>query len=125
MAYEEALINQTLLASADLSASQYRFVEYNTTTRQIAIAGDGEVARGVLQNAPAAEGRAATVAYSGVSQVEAGEDDITSGDAIASDASGRAKLATTGDIILGRAQEDSSAVGQLIAVALGHEGASA
>ena len=77
--------------------------------------GDGAKADGVLQNKPAASGRAATVGIDGVTKVRVGAA-VTAGDDLASDSTGRAVTATTGDIIIGRALEDGSAANVVISM---------
>lgn len=96
MAYEEILRTITLEAGQNLSAMQYFFVTQ--------AAGDGQIdptaitarATGVLQNAPAAAGRAATVAIAGsVSKVSAGAA-FARGANLAADANGQAITAAGG-----------------------------
>jgi len=88
MAYEGNLSTiPGLVAAGDLSSDQYKFVKMtasdvakNTTA--------GAAVDGVLQNAPAAAGRAATVADGGVTKLYAG-DTIAKGNLIMSDANGK------------------------------------
>lgn len=108
---EEQLI--TLEAGADLSAVQFHFVVIDSDA-QISAAGNGAAAVGVLQNKPAAAGRAASVAVGGVTRVECGGT-IAAGADIGSDANGNAVAATTGDAILGVATE-GGASGEVIAM---------
>ena len=68
MAYEGSQTTITLPASADLSASQYCFVAVNTSG-QVELAGSAANAVGILQNAPDASGKAATVLIMGVSKI--------------------------------------------------------
>lgn len=103
MAFEDNKISVTLPASGNLSASQYHFVEVNSSG-QAAIVGDGAHADGVLQNDPAAAGRAAEVAIAGVVKVKCGGV-VTRGGPVGSDADGKAVNAAAGDIILGTALE--------------------
>jgi len=116
MAVEQALTNVSLRASGDLSAYQFRFVKLNASG-QVVLAGDGEWAIGVLQNKPTAAGQGATVAISGISKAVAGGT-LTPGNAVASDAQGRAIRAGTGDYILGVALESATAAGQVVSVLL-------
>jgi len=116
MAYEGA---QTCipgaLAGADLSALQFYFVKKNTTANQVAAPTvDGEVVIGVLQNKPSAAGHTATVAFSGVTKVECGEN-LAAGDYVGTDNTGRAKKidvsatgADVGDYIAGVVLEGAS-----------------
>ena len=102
--YEEALRCVSVPANADLSTKQYFFVKLTNSSGvgRAAVTGDGESAIGVLQNKPDAAGETATVAFTGVSKVSAGGT-ITAGQPVASDASGEAVVAATGDIVLGTA----------------------
>lgn len=120
MAYENHLENITMVAGADLSALQYRFVTM-ASDGQIDPTGTGLGADGVLQNDPAAAGRAATVAISGVSKVEAGGA-ITKGANVSSDSTGRAITATSGHRVLGVAQETVTTAGQILPVLLKVQG---
>ncbi len=103
MAFEESKISVTIPAGSDLSASQFCFVEINASG-QLAVAGAGAMADGILQNDPNAAGRAGEVAIGGIVQVKCGGA-VTRGGPVASDASGKAVNATTGNIILGTALE--------------------
>lgn len=101
MAYKNAQTSVTYEAGADLSAKQFYFVAM-AADGQIDAAGDGAAAIGVLQNDPAAAGRAAEVAIGGDVRVTAGGT-VAAGAAVASDANGAAVTAATGDVILGTA----------------------
>lgn len=122
MAFEENKLSVTLPASGNLSTSQYHFVEVNADGRA-AVAGDGAHADGVLQNDPAAVGRAAEVAIGGIVKVKCGGL-VTRGGPVASDAAGKAVNPGTGDIILGTALE-TGADGAIIAMLFHPRGASA
>lgn len=72
MAYEESLVEITLPAAADFSATgQYRFGRLNTSS-QIALASAAGIADGVITDNPDAAGKECSVAISGVVQVELG-----------------------------------------------------
>jgi hypothetical protein len=89
MAYEESLRSVSLDADSSIaiytgisgqpgaaspnSGKQFHFVKH-TGAHQVglAVAAANEIAAGVLQNKPQVVGEAATVAYSGISMVEAG-----------------------------------------------------
>lgn len=118
---EQKLKTITLEAGQDLSAKQNYFVSL-ASDGQIDPTGDGANAEGVLQNAPAWAGAAATVAIEGVSQVIAGAA-ITRGASIASDSSGKAKTAATGNRVLGKALDAAAADGDIIRVLLKVQGA--
>lgn len=101
MAIQQVLTEVNIPANADLSTNQYFFVKITNSsgTGQVALAGDGEFAIGVLQNKPSAAGDVAKVAISGIAKVEAGGS-ITAGDPVAVDASGNAVSASSGDIVV-------------------------
>lgn len=94
---------ETFEAGQDLSTKQYYFVTM-ASDGQVDPTGAGAAADGVLQNAPAAAGRAASVAISGRVKVVAGGT-ITAGANVASNASGAVVAASTGNIVLGKALE--------------------
>lgn len=98
MATEEALQCQSYPANADLSTKQYYFVVVNSSGNA-AVAGAGN-AMGVLQNAPAAAGRAANVAIGGRTKVVCGGT-INPGDRVTSDSSGKCVAVGSGEIELG------------------------
>lgn len=104
----------TYVAGEDLSSHQYRFVKLNTSGLLVA-SGDGEVAVGVLQNAPES-GQDATVMIDGVSKVVLGGN-VTAGDNIGSDALGEAVTAAASDPIIGVA-EVSGSDGETISILL-------
>ena len=120
MSYKNMLDCITLEAGQDLSAKQFFFVSV-ASDGQVDPTGDGAAAVGVLQNDPAAAGRAATIGINGVTKVSAGGS-ITAGAAVASDAAGEAVVAATGDVILGTALESGSD-GEIIAILFQPRGA--
>lgn len=85
----------SLPASADLSASQYCFVSVNSSA-QLALGTRGVLAAGVLQDGPAAAGRAGRVRPNGVTKVVYGGS-VTAGQALVSDANGKAVNASSAD----------------------------
>lgn len=99
-------------ASGDLSAKQYYPVKINSSG-QLATCADGEHAAGILQNKPAAAGRAGSYRRYGESWV-VGDGSITAGDYLAADSSGYASTATSGDEIFAQALETNSTAGALI-----------
>lgn len=126
----------TLEASADLSTHRYKLVAVNGSG-QVALAGAGDMAIGVLQNKPSAQGRSATVRVSGVSKVVAGAA-VSAGAQVTSDANGKAVTATAATVdtttssasegvtasnVIGIALEAAGADGEVIPVALLHAGA--
>lgn len=103
MAWEIPVLDITLVAADDLSANQYHFVKVNADG-QVELASDGEAALGVLQDKPGeatgVAGEAAAIRVYGVTKVVAGEA-ITAGNEVACDANGKAKVADSGDRVLG------------------------
>lgn len=120
MAWEESKISVTIPAGSDLSASQFCFMDINASA-QLALPAAGAMADGVLQNDPNAAGRAGELAIAGVVQVKCGGA-VTRGGPVATDASGRAVNAATGNIILGTALETGS-TGAIIAMLFHPRGA--
>lgn len=116
MAFEQSLQCVTLEAGQDLSAKQYHFVTI-ASDGQVDPTGDGLMAHGVLQNDPAAAGRGAVVAISGISKVVIGGA-CTAGGLVAADSSGRAVNVVSGDFALGVALETSSTANAIIPVLL-------
>jgi hypothetical protein len=111
MATQENMLCVSLEAGADLSTKQFYFVSV-ASDGQIDPTGAGVIAQGVLQDAPAAAGRAALVAIAGKVKVMCGAA-VTKGGPVASTSSGTATNATTGNIILGTALE-TGASGRII-----------
>jgi len=101
----------TLEAGSDLSAHQFKFLTV-AADGQCDLSGDGDASVGVLQNKPAAAGRAALVAIGGIVKVECGAV-VTRGGNVASGASGTAINAALADNILGTAL-DTGAAGRII-----------
>ena len=120
MAFEESVESITREAAADLSAKQYFFMSIDSNGR-INSTGAGLQADGVLQNDPAALGRAGTLGFDGVSKVVAAAA-IAKGALVASDASGKAVTAATGNRVLGIALEAATANNDIIAVNLRLQG---
>ena len=106
----------SLPAAADLSAKQYLFMQIDTDAEVDIAAGQGQACDGILQNDPAAQGEAAVLMINGVSKVVAGE---TIGDGVlcTTGADGRAEIALTGDIVMGKTLQ-VGANGEIIAVLL-------
>jgi hypothetical protein len=121
MAFTYTGQNVTLEAGQDLSSSQFYFVAV-AADGQVDPAGAGVYAEGVLQNDPDAAGLAANVQISGITKVVAGGA-VSVGDAVASNASGKAATAGSGDTVLGTALEAATADGDIIAVLFQPRGA--
>ena len=118
-------------ASADLSSKQYHIMAKNAVARQVFAANsDDDVIVGVLQNKPAATGRAATVRIGGITKVKAGAA-VAVGDRVTADSAGRAIKSTyaNADLVsqLGVALTAATAANQFIEVlvnpVIAHQGA--
>lgn len=132
MSYEESLKSISLVADASIGiytgvpgqpgspqphgGKQYCFVQV-TGVGQAGLADAGGAAIGVLQNKPQGVGHAATVGYSGVTNVLSGGV-VTAGDEVEADANGAGVKASAGTV-LGVALGTSTGAGQLIPVLLG------
>lgn len=117
MATEGGLaFDDTLIANADLSAKQYYIVmSTGQNTAALCTGSSGGASRpvGVLQNDPPS-GAAATVRFYGYTKVSAGST-IAAGEQITSTTGGQAMTAvTTGALVIGRANTNSTASGQII-----------
>jgi hypothetical protein len=119
VSYEQPGFKISLLASADLSTHQYKFVDVNSSG-QLALASNGGRAIGVLQNKPTS-GQVGELTHDGISKVVAGAA-VTAGNEIMSDASGRAILGVSTNQGLGVALESAGGAGVLIAVLLDRRG---
>ena len=103
MATMQSRDTRTFVAGEDLSAAQFKFVTLEAGGVVDLADSAGENCVGVLLVEGAAA-RAVTVVMTGSVMVEAGGT-VTAGGAVATDATGRAVDATTGDIIMGYARE--------------------
>lgn len=114
MATENALKCITLEAGGNMSSDQYKFVSL-ATDGQIDLTGDGALADGVLQDKPAAAGRAAQVAIGGQTKILLGAT-LAPGADVASSSTGVAVAATSSEIVLGTIVEggDSGEIGSMI-----------
>ncbi len=121
MANQEQFQVLSIEAGGDLSADQFKFVDVAADGQVDLVSGAGGDAVGVLQNAPAAAGRPAAVAYAGRVKVIIGVGGIVAGNVVQSDALGLAILATTADQVLGRCLKGGSA-GELAEVLLYNAG---
>jgi hypothetical protein len=95
MAWESDLKCQTYEAGADLSASQFRFVEQGTDAKVTLCNAATDVPCGVLQDKPSASGQACSVAFGGFTKLVAGAV-IDEGDQLGTDTQGRAVPLTIG-----------------------------
>lgn len=103
MAVMQSRDTRTFVAGEDLSTAQFKFVTLESDGQVDLADSAGENCIGVLIVEGEAD-RAVTVVMTGSVMVEAGGT-VTNGGAVATDATGRAVDATTGDIIMGYARE--------------------
>ena len=112
-------LTTTLEAAGDISAYRYKFMILSGGQVTVATAVTDSCV-GVLQNKPAAQGRAAELVVCGETKMVAGAALATVGTAITTDTSGRAVACTAGSdtttYILGRTLEASGAAGDIIRV---------
>ena len=118
MAYEIPGFSFSLPSAADYRTGngQFRFVKAAASGKAVQTV-LGEAAIGVRQNTPRLN-EAMTIVNSGISFVEAGAA-LAPGDLVASDATGRAKVAAAGEYINGRVMETASGAGIIVGVLLG------
>lgn len=111
--------DESWLAAADLSASQFCVVKMSAAKTVALGTAATDVVIGVLQNKPAAAGRAATVRHFGFSKAKAGAV-ITAGDELSIDSSGRVILAApatkTTHYLIGRAVTAAAAANDIIEI---------
>jgi hypothetical protein len=122
MAFQDkSLLQITLEAAGDLSAAQYKFVKLDGNGRVAVCNAATDLPLGVLQNKPAALGRAADVLMVGVSKVQA-DAAIAAGVLIGTSADGQADAKTVGtdttEYVVGRTLQASTAAAQLIACSI-------
>ena len=111
----------TLPADLDLSASQYVGVDINSDGEIILPTGAGAAILGVLQDDPAAAGRAGTIRRYGTTKMKLGGT-VDEGDRVKVDSAGRAVVASAADIAAGAAIGTcilGGAINNIGAVALG------
>src|SRR5438132_1483749 len=118
MAYEIPGKSITLVAAADLSASQFRCITTDANGAGIAPSAGGTII-GVRQNRPSS-GQAVTVMTSGVSIVEAGGAIplISGGTPVKTDAAGKVVAQGGTGVAIGLALEAATGDGIFIAVQL-------
>lgn len=117
MSYIEAGVNVTLLAAADQSAHQHKFMDVNTSGRAALQTTAGGRVFGVSREKPSAAGEPGTYQISGITKVVAGGT-VTAGDNVQSHTDGSAITAASGDHVAGIALTGGAA-GVLIQVLLG------
>lgn len=120
MATEYPGICRSYAANADLSTKQYFLVKRHTVAGQCAlVAATTDLPIGLLQNKPAAAGRAAEVMMIGWSKANvAAATDIAIGDKLGPDANGRLVQKTANNDIVSAIAEEAAtaATGDIITV---------
>lgn len=105
-------------AGADLSTHQFKAVNLDSNGRVFLSATAGSRVLGVLQDKPDAQGKAALVAFRGITKMKA-EGPISKGDFVVASTAGLAITASaTAYHRIGRALEAATVLGDLIAVQL-------
>jgi hypothetical protein len=89
MSAENTLTNISVPASGDLSAAQYLIMDVNSSGQLATVATKGAKMVGVLQDKPAAAGRAGALAIAGKTKVVLGAT-VAAGAAVIADAAGKA-----------------------------------
>lgn len=100
-------------AGADLSAKLYYLAKVDTD-EDIVLCGDGELALGVIREAAVAD-KPVTVQVAGFAKVIAGAA-FNAGVKVASDANGKAVLATTGEFAVGMAMQAAGAANEIVTI---------
>jgi hypothetical protein len=105
-----------LVASGDLSSSQYRLVKYASTAGAVILAaGNTDKAIGVLYNEPT-DGQAAEIAIGPIVKAQ-GQASLSVNDYVAPDTTGRAEATTTtSDQVFGIVQEASTTAGDIVRI---------
>ena len=103
-----------IVAGEDLTNAKNRFVKIDSTGRAV-LCGAGEVPDGVLENCPDIDKACVINGPGSRVRVEAGAA-IALGDFVASDATGRAVVAASGNYIAGRATDGASAANSIMSV---------
>lgn len=107
MAGSENLDCITVEVGADLSANQYCAVKYGTGRVAVLAESSAEPFIGILQDKPAASGRAGQIGVSGMSKAKAGGT-ISSGDNLTATTGGKLIATTTNNhFVVGVAAEDA------------------
>ncbi len=113
MAWEFEPHNETVKAAGDLSTKQFYFVKLDSSGDVEVCDGVTDVPWGVLQNKPAAAGRAAEVMRYGTGKVSVDAGALSIGDFIGTSGDGQADAKTPGadttEYIVGVVREDGAA----------------
>ena len=109
LAFEEDVLDISVLADADLSAYQYHFVKLSADNTVGVCTGASDIPLGVLQNKPSAAGQVARGRVMGVSRVYTGVGGITFANKIGTDASGHGVPKSANKaVFLGEAMETTA-----------------
>lgn len=119
---QEQLQSISLPVHASVASAQYYFFDCNSDGEAVVASSAGQSIVGVNQDKTSTAGSPAAFAYSGVTPVIAAEA-IVAGARVATNASGKAITATTGQITQGKALTASTADGDFIRVLLFVNGA--
>jgi len=114
MAVESTGILKSILATADLSASQYCFVRLDFNGG-IVLPGAGGDAIGVLQDKPGAASPGAVCGPGAITKIKAGGS-FSAGAYLQTTAAGKAVSTTTGAASLGQALQASTGDGQIVSM---------
>jgi hypothetical protein len=119
MAVERPGTLESYQAAADLSDWQFRFVKLDANGQVAKVSAITDIPIGILQDKPAAQGRAAGVMLDGMSKLVGGAN-LAKGDIIGTDNVGRGVAVVAGTDItkysLGICRTDNSVAGGLISV---------
>lgn len=117
MAYENPILTKGTLAAADLRTLIHTAVKLDTNGKTAAVSVAGEAVYGVLQNKPNTD-QECSVMVSGITRMIASEA-IPRLSKIGVTAAGRARVARSGDHVIGQAQDEAAtANGDIIPVRL-------
>jgi len=106
----------TLVAGANLSATEYRFVLASTATNgECLVAGAGGLAVGIRDNAPAS-GSHCSIVYTGITKLTIGSGGCTAGMLLKSDADGKGVEADTDKDIVGAIAMESASENEVASV---------
>lgn len=106
---------RSFVAGADLRTKQFLFVKHHTTAGQVVVAGDGELAIGVLTNKPnTGEAAEVTMLDPGSKVKVIASAALSVGARISSDANGKAAASAAGEYVCGVADSASLADGDYI-----------
>lgn len=107
----------SLPAGADLSSSQYQAVKVNTSGQVVLCGANAADADGILHNAPASGALARFITLRGVVvKARLGTGGATIGALLATDASGKLVIATSGQNVVAKAHRFAGAANEIIEV---------